>query len=341
MTRGLVLGGGGLIGMGYHAGVLKALAEMGLDPSGADLIVGTSAGAILGSYLSAGWTPQDFHDYAHGLHPNSVAGDDDQAAEVRRLFSPLYSTTLERARRLTGGAFAAISARGYFRPGATGRVPLALLRKAFPSGMYSTEETRERFHNDLPAEWPERNIYLCAVDLYSGERVPFGREGAPKANFPDAVLASTAIPGVFPPVRIGGRHYVDGGVATATSLDLAVEAGCDKILCIAPLGYRTDETVVARDPRMWPPMLIRSLFARALKREVTHARELGIDVFVIRPWLTELRDHGTNSMRHHDRAAVVESARTGTIRLVEEHLHHPVLKDLARANKPAKKKRIS
>lgn len=341
MTRGLVLGGGGLIGMGYHAGALKALDEMGMDPSEADLIVGTSAGAILGSYLSAGWSPQDFHDYAHGVHPNSVAGDSEQADEVRRLFSPLYSSHLDRARRMTGGAFAAISSRGYFRPGAAGRVPLSLLRRAFPSGMYSTEETRARFHNDLPLDWPNRTIYLCAVDLYSGARVPFGREGAPKASFPDAVLASTAIPGVFPPVRIGDRHYVDGGASSATSLDLAVEAGCDKILCIAPLGYRTDEAVLARDPRMWPPMLIRSLFARALKREVTRARELGIDVFVIRPWLTELKSHGTNSMRHHDRAAVVESARIGTIRLIEEHLDHPVIADLARSNKAVTRKKRS
>jgi len=338
MSRGLVLGGGGLIGMAYHAGALKALDEMGLNPSGADLVVGTSAGAILGSYLRSGWTPQDFSDYAHGVHPNSVAGDDEQEDEVRRLFSPLYSSHLDRARRMTGGAFAAISSRGYFRPGAAGRVPLNLLRKAFPSGMYSTEETRERFHNDLPVEWPKRDIFLCAVDLYSGARVPFGRKGAPKASFPDAVLASTAIPGVFPPVKIGDRQYVDGGAFSATSLDLAVEAGCDKILCLAPLGYRTDETLLTRDPRMWPPMLIRSLFARALKREVTQARGLGIDVFVIRPWLTELKQHGTNSMRHHDRAAVVESSRTGTIRLLEDHLDHPVIKDLARANQRVAKK---
>ena len=323
MRRALVLGGGGLIGMGYHAGALKALEEWGLDPAGAELLVGTSAGAVLAGYLRAGWTPADFYDYAHGRHSHSEVGESEQQESVRRLFVPMWHTPYERARRAVGSAFAVASSRGYWRVG--GRTPHPSLRRLFPSGMYSTEATQARFHTDLPQEWPDAETYICAVDLYTGKRVVFGAPGAPRANLPDAVLASTAIPGVFPPVRIGARHYVDGGIASATSLDFAVDAGCHKIICIAPLGYRVDEAALTRDPRMWTPVLMRAMFARTLRREVNAARAEGADVLVIRPWLTELKSHGTNSMRHYDRAAVVEAAREGTLRLLADNADHPAV----------------
>ena len=324
VRRGLVLGGGGLVGMAYHAGALKALSEWGIDPGAFDLVIGTSAGSVLGAYLRAGWTADEFYDYAHGTHPESVSDPEAQRQEVRDIFVPLWHSRPERIRRGVGSAFAAVSSRGYWRAAARGREPGPSLRQLFPAGMYSTAKTRERLYADLPPEWPEAGIYICTADLYTGERVAFGSPGAPAAPYPDAVLASTAIPGVFPPVKIGGRHYVDGGVRSATSLDLAVGAGCESIVCVAPLGFRADGVVLG-DPKMWGPIFLRSLFARALRREVNDARARGIHVFVIRPWSTELKTHGTNSMRHHDRIAVTEAAREGATRLLEEHAGHPAL----------------
>ena len=326
MRLGLVLGGGGLVGLGYHAGVMKALDEFGADVASADIIVGTSAGSIIGSYLASGWAPSDFYEYAHGRHPGSLSNETDQRDEVRRIFTPLYNSGVERFRRGVGGIFALASSRGYWQKAGGSRQPSRTLKRLFPSGMYSTEETRERLWNDLPEEWPREGLYICAVDLFSGELVPFGRPDAPAAPLPDAVLASTAIPGVFPPVKINDRSYVDGGAASATSLDLATKAGCDAILCVAPLGYKNDGVVSPRDPRMFGPVLMRSFFARALRREVNAARDEGAEVFVIRPWLTELKEHGTNSMRHFDRARFAESSRQGTLRLLEENADHPALK---------------
>ncbi len=324
MKTGLVLGGGGLVGMGYHAGALKALEEVGVDPGAADLIVGTSAGAVIGSYLRCGWTPTDFHDYAHGRHPNAEKSEGDQKAQVREIFTPARKSRNERVRRSIGSTFAAISSRGLWSK-AGGGMPGARLRRAFPAGLYSTEATRLRLREDLPKEWPSEALYLCAADLYTGERVPFGHRLAPEAELPDAVLASTAIPGVFPPVRIGDRQYVDGGVRSATSLDLATEEGCEAIICIAPLGYRRDEGMSWTEFRLFPPMALRALFARALKREVVQARNKGVAVLVIRPWLTDLATHGTNSMRHFDRGPFVEASREGTLRLLEEHSDHDAL----------------
>jgi NTE family protein len=338
-TLGLVLGGGGLIGMAYHAGVLKALHDRGMNLARADIMVGTSAGAILAAYLAIGWTPEDFYDYAYGRHPDSTGDPDEQRAEVARIFTPLWSSGSERLRRSIGSMFAVASSRGYWNRVARGRMPLQQLRRLFPSGMYSTQESQERLREDLPSEWPRENIYLCAADLYSGARVAFGAPGAPPAPFHDAVLASIAIPGVFPSVRIGGRHYVDGGVYSATSLDLATDAGCDAILCIAPLGYRRDVAMSIRDVRKLAPVLLRAGFARALRREVIAARERGIDVFVIRPYLSELGMHGTNSMRHHDRTAVVEGALEGTKRLLDEHADNPALHAFLDASRPSRTKR--
>lgn len=335
MKLGLVLGGGGLVGMAYHAGVIQALDDWGLDVAGADLLVGTSAGSIMASYMACGWKPTDFFDYAHGKHPDVQKDPEDPKEQLRRVFTPLYSTPIDRVRRSVGSAFALASARGYYRKLGGGE-PGRNLRKAFPAGMYSTDETRRRFQEDLPQEWPDRSLYICAVDLYSGERVPFGHPAAPEAPLPEAVLASTSIPGVFPPVKIGDRLYVDGGVTSATSLDLATDHGCELILCIAPLGYMNDGITTARDPKMWPPMFVRSLFARSLRREVNSARERGSEVFVIRPWVSNLKLYGTNSMRDFDRRELVDNARAGTTQLLEENRDHPVITGWKR--KSSKKK---
>lgn len=337
MKLGLVLGGGGLVGMGYHAGAIKALDEWGVDTSRADVIVGTSAGSIIGSYLAAGWKPSDFYAYAQGEHPQARREGNDQKDEVDGIFTPLWSSRSERVRRSIGSFFALASSRGYWGRATKGRTPGALWRQTFPAGMYSTSETRLRLHEDLPDEWPRHGVYICAVDLYSGERVPFGHPDAPPATFPEAVLASVAIPGVFPPVKIDNRQYVDGGAFSATSLDLAADAGCEAIVCIAPLGYKSDWLVAARDPKLWGPMALRGLFARALRREVVAARARGIDVFVVRPWLTDLKTHGTNSMRHFDRAEFTEDARESTLRLLEDNANHPALRAFALRPKPTEK----
>ena len=315
--------------MGYHAGVIKALHDRGIDVARSDVIVGTSAGSIIGSYLASGWAASDFYDYAHGKHPKAAREQADQKAEVDRIFTPLWSNGAERARRTIGSLFTLAASRGYWHKATRGREPGEGLRRSFPSGLYSTTETRVRLHEDLPLEWPHDQLYICAVDLYTGERVAFGQPDAPPAPLPEAVLASTAIPGVFPPVRIGDRSYVDGGAYSATSLDLAADADCDAIICIAPLGYKSDGAVTARDPKIWFPLLARTLFARALRREVLDARARGIDVFVLRPGTTELKAHGTNAMRHFDRVAFTKETRESTLKILDENADHPALRAFA------------
>lgn len=328
MKVGLVLGGGGLVGMAYHAGALKALDDAGLALDRFDVMIGTSAGSIMASYLAAGWTPNDFYEYAYGRHPKARRDGITPQDEIERIFTPLWSGPGERVRRWIGSSFALVASRGHWHRVAGGRMPAMPLRKAFPAGLYSTEETRRRLHEDLPRSWPQEGLLISTVDLYSGRRVAFGAPDAPPATLPEAVLASTAIPGVFPPVRIGDRSYVDGGAATATSLDLATQAGCTAILCIAPLGWHNEGALALRDPKVWAPMLTRTLFARTLRDEVRAARKEGADVLVIRPSLEELKELGTNAMRHFDREAMVESARSGVLRFIESNKDHALLEVL-------------
>lgn len=320
---GLVLGGGGLVGMAYHAGVLQALHDHGVDVSGADTIVGTSAGSVIGSYLAAGWEQTDFYEYAHRRHRDSHKDPEDMDEQVAQIFEPLWSSPGERVRRYVGSAFALVASRGHLRRLTKGSAPTRGLRDRFPSGMYSTEKTRQRLHEELPAEWPHPGLRVCAVDLYSGERVAFGSPDAPPAHVADAVLASTAIPGVFPAVSIDGKRYVDGGAFSATSLDVAADEGCTHILCIAPLGYRGEAAIT--DPRLWFPMMSRAFFARSLRREVNDARAKGVQVLVIRPEVEDLPQMGTNAMRSFDRTALVELARRSTVKTLTSMGDHPVL----------------
>lgn len=326
MTRALVLGGGGLVGMAYHAGALQALHEEGYDAASSEFLLGTSAGSIIAAYLASGWAQTDFYDYAHGRHANVWKDPADAGEAQRQMFEPLWKNKRERVQRSVGSLYALASSKGILKK-LDGVVP-ASLRRSFPAGLYSTERSRERLREELGTEWPGRQVNVVGVELYSGQRRAFSAAEEAPVPFADAVLASTAIPGVFPPVHLGGKQYVDGGAYSATSLDLAADAGCRSIVCIAPLGYRNEGALLAPDPRLWPAMLTRSLFARSLRREVRDAREKGAHVLVLRPWLDDLKDLGTNAMRQFDRGPVADVAKRSVARQLEENKGHPALEAL-------------
>jgi NTE family protein len=324
MKRGLVLGGGGVVGLGYHAGALKALSEYGIDPGASEVIVGTSAGAIVAGYLGAGYSPERFYADAR----RDDGREQPRASRREKLFKPLWTSTPDRARRTAAALFVTASSRGLWRPGLRGTVPAARWTRSFRVGLYSSEASRRRFRADLPADWPRAHLYLSAADLYTGKRVLFHADGTPSVPFPDAVLASMAIPGFFPPVKLAGRLYVDGGVVSSTSLDVAVEAGCTAVICIAPLSYEATGAPPAKHPKMWPGMAYRSIFSRTFRRELAGAAERSVHVLVVRPGLEELKLQGSNSMRHHNSGAVARAAREATLRMLEANAGHPSLEEL-------------
>jgi NTE family protein len=304
VTFGLVLGAGGTVGMAYHAGVLRALEqEAGVSADRADLVVGTSAGSVLGAYLRTGWTTEDFWLLAQGTHPRMPALDDGSNSVMERAFR----SPLGLVRRGLGSAFVMSQSVARLPVGA---VP-GPLRRAFPSGLYAMREGRKRLAEELPAEWPSAPLWLCAVDILSGRRVVLGREGAPAIDLASAVQASCAIPGVYKPVRAEGVTLVDGGAHSTTNLDLAAKFGCDLIICAAPMAFDTTDRLpdpVHRLVRMFP--------ARRLSGEAAYAKRKGAEVLMIRPSAAELRVHGLNMMRPSGMELVARAAYDATARLL-------------------------
>ncbi len=315
---GLVLGGGGTVGIAYHVGVLRALEQVaGITPDQADLVVGTSAGAVVGAQVRSGWTPTALWELAMGTHP-LLEGVDAEELARRTLFTPGWADPVELVRRSIGASF--VLARSLTR------FPLpevpGLLGRLYPGGLFTMAEGRRHFELTLPEAWPERDLWLVAVDITTGKRVVLGRPGAPPATLHEGVYASCAIPGVYPPVRLGNRTLVDGGAHSSTNLDLAGKAACDLVIGVAPMAY---------EPRRTPDpvrRLTRLVWARMLSQEADSVRRRGGKVLLVRPTAWELRVHGVNALRATGTEAVAEAAYTSTARLLETELARDVLGEL-------------
>ena len=305
MKTALVLGGGGVVGLAYHAGVLRALEqEAGYQAETADVIVGTSAGSVMGAYLRSGWTTEDFWLLAQGTHPRMAAIN--RAEEEAAILAPAFRGGFDLMRRGLGSAF--VIGRSMVRLPVP-RLP-GLLRHAFPGGLFAMTEGKRRFEEELPAEWPERPLWLSTYDIVSGRRIVLGSRGAPDLPLPRAVAASCAIPAVYPPVPFGRMTLVDGGVWSPTNLDLAARAECDFAICVAPLAFDGPR-------RSGLAQLAREVPARMLRREAATLRRGGVEVLLIRPSAAEVRAHGFNLMRPDGVDRVARAAYESTARLLE------------------------
>jgi NTE family protein len=318
---GLVLGAGGTVGLSYHAGVLRALEQVGgFVPNDADLVVGTSAGSVVGAYLRTGWTTEDLWEMAMGTHP-VLAGLSQAEVDARRaeLFTPSFHSLPDLARRALGSAF--VLARSLWRLPA----PLAPgpLRHVFPGGLFDMTEGSRRFTEDLPVGWPAAPLWLVAVDIVTGRRVVLGRDGAPFTSLHQAVMASCAIPGFYQPVRVGPTTLVDGGTHSTTNLDLAAKANCDVIIGVAPMAW---DTVSAPCPAERLP---RRFATRALAEELSVAKGRGARVLLLRPTAAEVRLHGLNFMRRNGWARIAQLAYDSAARMLETPRFRAALGDMA------------
>ena len=324
MELGLVLGAGGTVGLAYHAGVLRALEHAGVVPDDADLIVGTSAGSVAAAYMRSGWSTEELWQIALGTHPSMDGLSAEELDErARAILSPAFRDPLTLARRMVGSAY--VAGRSFVRlPAPFLRVPDALQR-VFPGGVFEMVEGRRRFAEELPVGWPDKALWLCCVDVESGRRVVLGKPGrAPLASLQSAVSASCAIPGLYPPVRVGTRTLVDGGVHSTTNLDLASRAGCSLVICAAPLAYDTGGSL----PAPWT-QLMRRIPARMLVDEMAAARRHDTEVLLIRPSAGELRIHGMNLMRRGGWDLVAKAAYESASRQLATDRFQGVLRERA------------
>lgn len=209
-SRALVLGGGGVTGIAWETGFLAGMAELGLDPLVADLIVGTSAGATVAAQVTSGVDIDAL--LAVQLDPDGGA-EPPPSVDLR--------SVLDTIDELLASSSDPLEARQ--------RVGRFALASSVPSEAYRLDI----IHRRLPShEWPSVRLIITAVDTATGALVELDRSSG--LGLVDAVAASCAIPGVWPAVTDGGRRLMDGGIRTGSNADLA--HGYDRVLVLEPFG---------------------------------------------------------------------------------------------------------
>ncbi|GAA2157993.1 patatin-like phospholipase family protein [Kitasatospora kazusensis] len=208
--RALVLGAGGLVGMAWTAGLACGLRRGGVDLGEADLTVGTSAGAIVAAVLAAG---QDPGRLATPVRPTDSSSGPPQV-DGRRV----------------GEAFAVLGDAASNPAEARRRVGLIAL--AAETGPEQAHVARMRAMAGAE-HWPDRRLLITAMDAETGTPEVFDRTGG--ASLASAVAASTAFPGIYPPITVNGRRYMDGSLRSATNADLAT--GARTLVVIDPQAH--------------------------------------------------------------------------------------------------------
>ncbi len=282
-----MLGGGGVVGQAYHAGVLAVLQnDFGFDARTADVVVGTSAGSITGTLLRLGVSAEDL---AAWTVKAPLSGDGGLLQQIAGTSVPELAPLrpldlLRRPLRLPGRHLVAraVSRPLQFRPVAAGMTLLA-------PGRHDILEQLSALRELERPEWPRPDLWICAVRRRDGRRVVFGRPGAPEAPIHLAVGASCAVPGYFAPVQIGRRSYLDGGVHSPTNAAILRGQGLDVVIVIAPMSGSAG----------WRPGVVttvRRYSDRLLRREVRALEAEGIRTVVFTPGPGEQRVMGTDMM---------------------------------------------
>lgn len=217
-SRALVLGGGGATGIAWLGGLLMGLRDLGLDLIDADTMIGTSAGSVVAA--------------------NARRGDDLEAA---------FASFLGGQVAVPAGSFRTRDAARFMAaqvvPGGARRGRAMLGRAAIRAASLTGASTEEAWvaaigHDLAGRPWPERRLVITAVDARTGQSVVFDNDsGVPLER---AMAASCAVPGIYPPVHINGRAYVDGGLRTVTNADLA--EGHERVVVLAPIPFAVKRT---------------------------------------------------------------------------------------------------
>ena len=274
-TKALVLGGGGPTGNAWEIGILLGLHDGGVDLSDAALVVGTSAGSIVGAQLTSDIPLEELYQLQFTL----------QEQEKGQRVPPMDTTVLLRMLAPARGAPDAQTARA--RVGA-----VALAAKT----MSEEDRLKSIPPRLLVQQWPRRQrLVVTAVNAQTGELAQFTRDtGIPLEV---AVAASSAVPGVYPPITIGNFRYIDGGVRSGTNADLA--ANYHRVLI---LRAETAFDVSALDPQEAIPVITFDDEQAELQRSASQ-------VMVITPDDAAVIAKGPNMLDSSRRTVSAEAGR--------------------------------
>jgi predicted acylesterase/phospholipase RssA len=234
---GLALAGGGPLGAFYEVGTLHAIGEsfQGLDLTQLDMYVGVSSGAMIAAGLVNGYDTTDMGMVF--IHNSS------QEYPVRPglFLRPALREYLTRITAIPGLATDILTQ--YLRdPGKDWAEAIDPLGRLLPAGLCDNRPF-ERFLARMftgPGRTNDfrklrRSLYIVATELNSGYSVRFGEPGFDHVPISRAIQASTALPGLYPPVPIDGHTYVDGALMRTMNASLLLDEGADFVICINPL----------------------------------------------------------------------------------------------------------
>jgi NTE family protein len=331
----LVLGGGGFTGAVYEIGALRALDLLSVNRSVCDfdIYVGTSAGSFVAAMVANGVTPEEMMRVLDRQAPvplPEIALGTLLSVNVRELATKaaLFPFRLAKLARTLVAHVGQVSALD---------VVLGLA-EGLPAGLYSGGgiETYVRRVLDQPEHTDdfrelERALYITATDLDTCERVVFGQDGLDDVPISKAVRASTALPMVYEPVKVGDRELVDGGILSTTNLDLAVEAGAKLIVVVNPLvpyvnearqldplGRRVSDMGFARIGYQTFKLMTYQRLHEI--RERWEQRYPGVDIVLIEPDASDELMFRTSVMDYASRVQIASHGfRSVTVRLAADY----------------------
>ena len=278
LGRALVLGGGGPVGEAWESGVILGLRDKGIDLSSADLILGTSAGAIVGARMAGRMAIAEFMHAALTPADAPLAGQPTAAPsgpppDLSFLADKLQEMATPKGYQQSIGAEIGRWAIGV-RPVLSESDFVANYERRFPK-----------------REWPSHAYECVTVDAGDGSERAWKESSRVALAY--AVASSCALPGVFAPVEIDGHRYMDGGVRSATNADLA--RGCKMAVILAPTAGLADR--LAKD------------FTAHLDGELKALRDGGCNVALITPDAASLKAFGPSIGDERHRAAPLEAGR--------------------------------
>jgi NTE family protein len=335
----LVLAGGGLTGVVYEIGALRAIEEMlvSRDARQFDIIVGTSAGALVGALLAKGLTPGEMMQALDTSAPSTIR------YQPNHLFSLNTREFVNRSLHLPKTARNAVA--HYLRNRSDMNLfdLLWSLIEVLPSGLYDNSTLAEFVRETLESrglsdsfEDVNCDLHVIATDLDTGERVVLGQDPWRHVPLSTAIAASSAVPLLYRPVRIGDSELVDGGLRGTASLDLAIEAGAKLIVCINPL-VPVDNSTKANVPLLGPDgrflsekgfqavgsQILRIVMQSGLDYHVKQLRRRhpDVDIILIEPRRDDYKMFFYNIMRYSARVTIAQHGfESVTLDLADQYI---------------------
>ena len=322
--RGVALAGGGPLGAIYEIGALLALGEtlQGLDLTSCGVYVGVSSGAFIAAGLANGLSPKSMHR----MFIESDAADDPFEPDL--LLRPALGEYVYRLASLPG--LLAFAARQYLEPGGSAGFfeSFSRLAHALPTGVFDNAGVGDYLTQLLSGSKRTNDfrqlrhkLFLVATDIDTGASVPFGADGWDDVPIARAVQASAALPGLFPPVEINGRFYVDGALTKTLHASVALRAGAKLLICINPLvpfdarlaaerGRRNEDSIVHGGLPSIMSQTFRTLIHSRMRvgMERYRAQFPDADVLLFEPERDDFEMFFTNVFSYSDRRRLCEHA---------------------------------